>query len=615
MANIICPKCSASNAEGTAYCGKCGERLLGTGAFPGQEQGDPLIGTLVGDRFLIHEKLGEGGMGVVYRAEQTAIKRQVALKVLHQALTKEESLHARFHNEAEASSRLTHPNTVTIFDFGQTNEGSLYIAMEFIKGKNLDDELQENGPMDVGRVCHIMGQACGSLADAHANKIVHRDLKPENIMLCDRAGQTDVVKVLDFGIAKVLEDDGQDQRKALTKTGMVFGTPQYMSPEQIRGEKVDNRTDVYSMGVIMYQMLTGELPFTAETPMGALSKHLVDDPPTFTEINRESSIPDRVEAVVMAALEKKADDRPQSMNELYERLQEAVGDAAPAAAAPIAKTQVSPAETPAPAAATSPDKTAAMPGPGAKPLKGSPETLAKTQVSPVAAPMPGVDPPPPKAKSKKPMLIVATVVIVLAVVSTIVALYVMNKKDDPETPPVVVAPPVNVQPPVTQPVTPPPPTTPPTNALPTIPENPDATTDTTPAPSDVRCKFVPPPNGDQIGVAITAKLRRNQKNVKKCARKGADGQTRFTWVVSKNSSSLRPRKQFSGNPAVVDSCLSQVLAGDVGTRDPRAAHKGTVAFDLKYKNKTIRKCQVVVTAQTITPVKPPTPGKIKKRGG
>ncbi len=335
---FFCPKCNSPNPKDTVFCGKCGTRIVVDS--PDAPVTDPLIGTFVGDRFLVHEKLGEGGMGVVYRAEQTAIKREVALKVLHSNLNQDESLFARFQNEAAASSRLNHPNTITIYDFGKTASNSLYIAMEFVKGKSLDDEIQSTGAMPVNRACSIGRQICGSLQDAHDNGIVHRDLKPENVMLCSRAGEKDVVKVLDFGIAKIMEDESQDQRKALTKTGMVFGTPQYMSPEQIRGEKVDNRTDIYSLGVMMYQMLTGALPFNAETPMGLLTKHLMDIPAPL----EPQGIPSSVAVVVMSALEKDPSARPQSMREFGQRLSEAAGllhpttSAVAATSSPSAKT-------------------------------------------------------------------------------------------------------------------------------------------------------------------------------------------------------------------------------------------------------------------------------------
>jgi eukaryotic-like serine/threonine-protein kinase len=321
---ILCPRCSATNPRGTGFCGKCGVSLVATMAT--EAQPDPLIGAFIGERFLVKRKLGEGGMGVVYEAEQTAIDRRVALKVLHPHLT-DESLYARFRNEAAAASRLGHPNTITVFDFGKTESGSLYIAMEFIEGVSLDDEIQKNGAIEWQRAARIASQICGSLQNAHENGIVHRDLKPENVMLLTRGGERDIVKVLDFGIAKIMEDDGKDQRQALTKTGMVFGTPQYMSPEQIRGEKVDARSDIYSMGVIIYQMLTGSLPFRAETPMGLLTKHLMDVPPPFGQMNAAVQVPEEMERLVMQTLSKTAAERPQTMREMADRMDTATRSA------------------------------------------------------------------------------------------------------------------------------------------------------------------------------------------------------------------------------------------------------------------------------------------------
>ncbi len=328
---ILCPKCNAANPRGTAYCGKCGASLEAV-AGDGGEEADPLIGQMVGDRFMVKRKIGEGGMGIVYEADQIAIDRIVALKVLHPNLS-DDTVYARFRNEAAASSRLSHPNTITVFDFGKTEQGSLYIAMEFVSGKSLDDEIEENGAMDWRRTCRVGMQICGSLQEAHDNGIIHRDLKPENVMLCERGGEADVAKVLDFGIAKILEDEGQDQRKALTKTGMVFGTPQYMSPEQIRGETVDSRSDIYSTGVILYQMLAGRLPFTSETPMGMLTKHLMDTPPKFEEIDSSLEVPEELERLVMDALAKDAADRPATMRELGERMESVLATAGGTAAA------------------------------------------------------------------------------------------------------------------------------------------------------------------------------------------------------------------------------------------------------------------------------------------
>jgi serine/threonine protein kinase len=337
---IICSKCNAINPPGTSFCSKCGTPIK---QEPQDKNKDSLVGAFVGERFLVKRILGEGGMGVVYEAEQTAMDRKVALKVLHPHLT-DEDLYVRFRKEATASSKLDHPNTITVYDFGKTDKGSLYLAMEYIQGISLDDEIASKGPLDWQRTCKIGSQICGSLRNAHNNGIIHRDMKPENVMLCEKGDEKDFVKVLDFGIAKTLDDDGTDQRKALTKTGMVFGTPQYMSPEQIRGEKIDARSDIYSVGVILYQMLTGTLPFKADTPMGLLTKHLMDKPPAFSTINPQNKVPEALETLVMKTLEKEADKRPQTMKELGAALDELAGvpnSAGTTASGPAASANIS----------------------------------------------------------------------------------------------------------------------------------------------------------------------------------------------------------------------------------------------------------------------------------
>lgn len=306
---------------GTSFCSKCGTAI---GTTSVEDKADPFVGTFVGERFLVKRKLGEGGMGVVYEAEQTAMDRKVALKVLHPHLNDDE-LYVRFQREAAASSKLEHPNIITVYDFGRTENDSLYIAMEFISGRSLDDDIQANGAMQWDRACKIGSQICSALRNAHDKNIIHRDMKPENVMLCRRGDDVDFVKVLDFGIAKMMEEGDVNQQKALTKTGMVFGTPQYMSPEQVRGEKLDARSDIYSVGIILYEMLTGKLPFNADTPMGLLTKHLIDPPPAFATANPNVAVPEELEALVMASLSKDANSRPQTMKDFGQALDRYVG--------------------------------------------------------------------------------------------------------------------------------------------------------------------------------------------------------------------------------------------------------------------------------------------------
>ncbi len=612
--NIICSKCSAPNPRETAFCGKCGAKLIDSVAADGEAQ-DPLIGTLVGSRFLVHEVLGEGGMGRVYRAEQTAIKRVVALKVLHPHLTQDKSLHARFQNEAAAASRLTHPNTITIYDFGQIDSGSLYLAMEFIKGISLDDELITNGAMHWQRVQRIGIQICGSLQDAHDNAIVHRDMKPENVMLCERSGQQDVVKVLDFGIAKILEDENQDQRKALTKTGMVFGTPQYMSPEQIRGDKVDHRSDIYSVGVILYQMLTGELPFKSDTPMGVLTKHLMDEPPALETINPGSGIPAELEAVVMKTLAKEAVDRPSSMRELSQALV-GISGAGPAKAA-------QPAAQPKPV----------QPQPDDASI-GDTAELPTTEVPPEAVRRPGGQ---PAAIVKgtgggrgKLIGIIAAAVLVLGGGGA-AAWYFLAGPGQSKPRARRTNPPVAVTQP-TQPVTQPQPGNQANLApLPAVPgsdtqqvvlsdgtpvdrkprkprkpdkppaddDPPDQDTpviDVQPVLKDVACSFVR--SKDPIAQAMIRKLRGSQKRIKQCVNNSSGGQAKFDFVVSANSS--RPasvRLKSNQGKGVKDDCLKRVLQNDFGTTKDKK-RRGTATFNLARYKGVLQKCNINVQAKT-----------------
>ncbi len=277
---------------------------------PTSSRVDPLIGRTINGRFQILAKIGAGGMGAVYRAKQVGMGRDVAIKVLLRELTENETVVRRFHIEALAVSKLKHPNTIQIFDFGETDDGLLYIAMEFLDGQPLQDALRSEGQLSVKRALHVATQMCRSLREAHGKGIVHRDLKPDNVFLCRVGEEADYAKVLDFGVAKVAEGDGN--QKTLTKAGSIFGTPKYMSPEQSRGGDIDPRSDIYSIGVMLFEMLVGRVPFVAENPLGILIKHLQEHPPEFNEVRPEIVVPAEVQDFVFRLLEKEPDQRPQS---------------------------------------------------------------------------------------------------------------------------------------------------------------------------------------------------------------------------------------------------------------------------------------------------------------
>ena len=287
---------------------------VGGPVAPGSE--DPLLGRVLSERYRILRKLGEGGMGVVYLAEHVVIEKKIALKVLFPDLTRRADLVQRFMQEAKSASRIGHENVIDITDFGQSPEGYVFIAMEYLSGQDLGQVLKASGAMPWHRTQPIVLQIVKALRAAHERGIIHRDMKPENVFVLPRDDGREFVKVLDFGIAKVLGLDEDAPR--LTRTGMIFGTPEYMSPEQAQGQQVDHRVDIYAVGCIMYHMLTGDVPFRAESFMGILSKHMLEQP--IPAATRNPAIEARVEAVVMRAMEKNPADRFQSMGEFVDAL-------------------------------------------------------------------------------------------------------------------------------------------------------------------------------------------------------------------------------------------------------------------------------------------------------
>ena len=300
-----------------------------------REKKDALLGELLGGRFLVLKKIGAGGMGAVYRARQEGMDRDVAVKVLLGDLSENDTVLRRFTLEALAVSRLKHPNTIQIFDYGQTPQGNPYIAMELLEGSTLHDVLRKERPLPIRRALRIMAQVAASLGEAHGKGIVHRDLKPENIFLINVSGNADFVKVLDFGVAKMRD---KDEKGTLTQAGSIFGTPRYMSPEQCSAQPVDHRSDLYALGVILFEMVTGLPPFQSEQPLTLLLSHVNEPPPQPSSIELlakdgttiKQLIPAEVEELVLRLLEKEPEDRVQTAEDLS-RLCQQLAESLPAA--------------------------------------------------------------------------------------------------------------------------------------------------------------------------------------------------------------------------------------------------------------------------------------------
>ena len=286
------------------------------------ESADPIVGREIAGKYVVERFLGGGAMGAVYKARQVALDKAIAIKVMHKELATDHMFAARFHREAKAASRLDHPNSIRVMDFGAEPDGLLYIAMEYIEGRDLYKVIHEDWPLPKARVVEILSQALAALATAHEMGVIHRDLKPENIMMLrgksDDGHETDVVKVCDFGIAKINEVDdekaGPRRGAKLTTQGVVVGTPEYMSPEQAKGEKLDARSDLYAMGVILYQLIVGRVPFEADTPLATVLKHVTDPPPPPSL--HYPGVDKSLERIAMRALAKAREERYQSAREM-----------------------------------------------------------------------------------------------------------------------------------------------------------------------------------------------------------------------------------------------------------------------------------------------------------
>lgn len=304
----VCMSCNAEYQGDITNCPKDGTALTSLA------QGN-LIGTVLGGRYEILDVIGDGAMGRVYLAKHQLMKRQVAVKMMHPQLISGKAALKRFQKEAELASALNHPNILTVYDFGVTDDSNPYLVMDFLKGRELLDVLREEKRLPVKRAFHIFKQVCTGLAHAHEKGVVHRDLKPSNIMLITLDGDDSFVKILDFGIAKQL-NPSESAASNLTRTGEVFGTPHYMSPEQCRALEVDGRADIYAVGCVLYQTLTGELPIRGADLIECLYKHVNETPASFSSVCPELDLSPEVEAIVFKAMAKKPEDRFQTLTEM-----------------------------------------------------------------------------------------------------------------------------------------------------------------------------------------------------------------------------------------------------------------------------------------------------------
>src|SRR5262245_1675824 len=310
-----CPQCGNGCDESHKFCPLCGFPISQiAGSAPTE---DPFINRTLPGGYVILDLVGIGGMGRVYRAEQRMLGRTVAVKVIHPHLLGDESASARFIAEARAASRLNHPHSVGVIDFGKTDDGQLYLVMEFLRGRDLARVAYEEGPLPIRRILDVMRQALAALAEAHHIGIVHRDLKPENIILEPLRAGGDFVKVVDFGLAKIVEGP----RPAITTPGIICGTPDYMAPEQGRGAVIDARADLYAMGIILFQLLTGRLPFEADTPTQVVLMHLSIPAPDPRQVAPERNIPDSLAKIVARSLTKEPEDRWKTADDMGEALQ------------------------------------------------------------------------------------------------------------------------------------------------------------------------------------------------------------------------------------------------------------------------------------------------------
>jgi tRNA A-37 threonylcarbamoyl transferase component Bud32 len=270
-----------------------------------------LVGKRILGEYLVERKIGQGGMGAILLAKQESLDRHAAIKIILPKFAENENVVKRFFREVKLTSRLEHPNIVTIYSFGKSREGILFVSMEYLDGPGLDRIIKTDGAMDPARAVRITAQIASALKEAHSKGVVHRDLKPSNIMLINRGGNPDYAKVLDFGIAKSIEDHDANEQ-ALTMSGQILGTPAYMSPEQCMGKHLDHRTDIYSLGIIAFELISGKKPFYSDSAIGFMQQHMMTPPPRVSEMTDGRSVPSQVDEVFFKVLAKDPEGRYES---------------------------------------------------------------------------------------------------------------------------------------------------------------------------------------------------------------------------------------------------------------------------------------------------------------
>ncbi|HEY5925594.1 MAG TPA: serine/threonine-protein kinase [Kofleriaceae bacterium] len=393
MADARCSTCDGPVANGT-HCEACAgvaatQAANATPTKAGGARGakaaksDPLIGAEVIGQYVIRSLLGKGGMGAVYLADQPSVGRRAVIKVLHPVHSRDAGSQARFETEARAASQLNHPNIVTIYNYGAMSDGTLFLAMEHLDGQTLE-QLTAKRRLPLPRAVHIVAQIADALGEAHRNGVVHRDVKPSNVMLVARGQSEDVVKVLDFGIAHV---DGT----RLTETGAVCGTPTYMSPEQIRGKTIDGRSDLYALGCMLFELVTGQPPFAGGNTLGLAYMHVHEPPPLASEVAPKANVPAALDVFLARVLAKEPADRPRHAEAFRDELRAAIAEPAPAGAAakleskPVPKAEAKSAES----AAKADSKPAAK-------AEAKPESKAESKPAKTDTPKPRAKPTPPR---------------------------------------------------------------------------------------------------------------------------------------------------------------------------------------------------------------------------